>query len=146
MATNIGTGPQDIPLNQFLGEMAFMDNIISEGTFSPTIQTTTTGGQQSMVNAYYTKIGRIVVAHAQYSFPTGFSLVDLTIRNLPFTCNSAGSGAGAVFEWQDGGGFAGGMGRITAGSTTAERFGATASPSGSFVGNIWFTFTYTAEN
>ena len=25
MATNIGTGPQDIPLNQFLGEMAFMD-------------------------------------------------------------------------------------------------------------------------
>ena len=25
MATNIGTGPQDIPLNQFLGEMAFQD-------------------------------------------------------------------------------------------------------------------------
>ena len=25
MATNIGTGPQDIPLNQFLGEMAFVD-------------------------------------------------------------------------------------------------------------------------
>jgi hypothetical protein len=25
MPTNIGTGPQDIPLNQFLGEMAFMD-------------------------------------------------------------------------------------------------------------------------
>jgi hypothetical protein len=25
MATNIGTGPQDIPLNQFLGEMAFRD-------------------------------------------------------------------------------------------------------------------------
>jgi len=25
MATNIGTGPQDIPLNQFLGEMAFID-------------------------------------------------------------------------------------------------------------------------
>ena len=25
MATNIGTGPQDSPLNQFLGEMAFMD-------------------------------------------------------------------------------------------------------------------------
>jgi len=26
MATNIGTEPQDIPLNQFLGEMAFMDS------------------------------------------------------------------------------------------------------------------------
>jgi len=25
MATNIGTGPQDIPLNQFLGEQAFLD-------------------------------------------------------------------------------------------------------------------------
>lgn len=25
MAINIGTGPQDIPLNQFLGEMAYMD-------------------------------------------------------------------------------------------------------------------------
>ncbi len=31
MATNIGTGPQDIPLNQFLGEMAFMDNIFEDG-------------------------------------------------------------------------------------------------------------------
>ena len=25
MSTKIGTRPQDIPLNQFLGEMAFMD-------------------------------------------------------------------------------------------------------------------------
>ena len=25
MATNIGTGPKDIPLNQFLGQMAFKD-------------------------------------------------------------------------------------------------------------------------
>lgn len=25
MATNIGTGPEDIPINQFLGEMAFRD-------------------------------------------------------------------------------------------------------------------------
>ena len=25
MATNIGTGPRDIPLNQFLGQMAFKD-------------------------------------------------------------------------------------------------------------------------
>jgi len=116
-----------------------------EGTFSPTLQTTTTGGQQSMVNAYYTKVGRTVVAHAQYTFPTSFSLADLIIRNLPFTCNSAGSGAGAIFEWEDGGGYAGGMGRITAGGTIAERFGSTANPSGSFSGNIWFTFTYTAS-
>ena len=25
MATNIGTNPQDIPLNQYLGELAFLD-------------------------------------------------------------------------------------------------------------------------
>ena len=33
MATNIGTGPQDIPLNQFLGEMAFMDKPPSRPAF-----------------------------------------------------------------------------------------------------------------
>ena len=34
MATNIGTGPQDIPLNQFLGEMAFADKIPKRPAFS----------------------------------------------------------------------------------------------------------------
>ena len=40
MATNIGTGPQDIPLNQFLGEMAFMDNPPGPPAFA----TSATGG------------------------------------------------------------------------------------------------------
>ena len=39
MATNIGTGPQDIPLNQFLGEMAFMDNFFSQGEYEPEMTT-----------------------------------------------------------------------------------------------------------
>tara|TARA_Y100000004_G_scaffold93993_1_gene105261 strand:+ start:1007 stop:1507 length:501 start_codon:yes stop_codon:yes gene_type:complete len=33
MATNIGTGPQDIPLNQFLGQMAFMDDVPVKPSF-----------------------------------------------------------------------------------------------------------------
>lgn len=33
MATNIGTGPQDIPLNQFLGGMAFMDDVPVKPSF-----------------------------------------------------------------------------------------------------------------
>ena len=33
MATNIGTGPQDIPLNQFLGQMAFMDDVPLKPSF-----------------------------------------------------------------------------------------------------------------
>ena len=33
MATNIGTGPQDIPLNQFLGQMAFMDDVPKKPSF-----------------------------------------------------------------------------------------------------------------
>ena len=33
MATNIGTEPQDIPLNQFLGQMAFMDDVPKKPSF-----------------------------------------------------------------------------------------------------------------
>lgn len=54
MPTNIGTGPQDIPLNQFLGEMAFMDRppiIAHFEARSGNNDTTGNGGTQS---TYYT--------------------------------------------------------------------------------------------
>ena len=61
MATNIGTGPQDIPLNQFLGEMAFMDNFFSQGEYEP--EFTTGGGDfasvdyQADTGGYWHRIG-----------------------------------------------------------------------------------------
>ena len=61
MATNIGTGPQDIPLNQFLGEMAFMDNQIEFGTWDP--QITSLGNHtrnDAACGGFYQKIGKMV--------------------------------------------------------------------------------------
>ena len=42
MATNIGTGPQDIPLNQFLGEMAFRDKATTVNAGSRIVNPNTT--------------------------------------------------------------------------------------------------------
>jgi len=51
MATNIGTGPQDIPLNQFLGEMAFMDTPANKVFWAANFNQTSTGltGAQTIV-------------------------------------------------------------------------------------------------
>ena len=49
MATNIGTGPQDIPLNQFLGEMAFMDRPPQRVAFQATITNTFNWGTATSV-------------------------------------------------------------------------------------------------
>jgi hypothetical protein len=95
MATNIGTGPQDIPLNQFLGEMAFMDNLISQGSFTPTLQDAPDQGGNSATVAtaigWYVKIGPMV----QYTIrltnidKSGMTANNqLYIGNLPFPIKS----------------------------------------------------------
>jgi hypothetical protein len=86
MATNIGTGPQDIPLNQFLGEMAFMDNILEQGTYTSWISdgvNTHLGG----IYGRYVKIGNWVVAN-------------INIRNPG--ANTINSGGGAGLPWRIG--------------------------------------------
>ena len=81
MATNIGTGPQDIPLNQFLGEMAFMDSIYSQGNYSPTIDGWT--GTYIIQDGTWTKIGRRVTVQGQIrtsggtgTFTNSFPLIE----------------------------------------------------------------------
>ena len=82
MATNIGTGPQDIPLNQFLGEMAFMDNIYEQGTWLP---------QQANVSIVtdqtfnpWTRIGNLVFASCRITWPGNSNASNADISGLPF--------------------------------------------------------------
>ena len=117
-----------------------------EGGWTGTIQTSTTGGQQPLLAESYVKIGRFVIARAYYTFPTGFSVADTAIRGLPFTSTALGSAAGATLEWQDGGSFGAGIGRVDANNTQAVRWGFTSGPSGSFAGNLWITVTYESAN
>lgn len=86
MATNIGTGPQDIPLNQFLGEMAFMDNIFEQGEYSAWMSdgvNTVTNG----IYGRYVKVGSWVTAN-------------ITVVNPG--SNSINSGGGAGLSWRFG--------------------------------------------
>ena len=87
MATNIGTGPQDIPLNQFLGEMAFMDNIFEDGGSYKTWISDGVNTHYSNIYGRYGKIGNWVIAN-------------ITVRN-PGT-NSINSGGGSGLSWRFG--------------------------------------------
>ena len=92
MATNIGTGPQDIPLNQFLGEMAFMDNQIEFGTWEP--QITNLGDHtrnDAACGGFYQKIGKMVYVLYNYGW-TNRSTTNggygVRINNLPWKCDT----------------------------------------------------------
>jgi hypothetical protein len=87
MATNIGTGPQDIPLNQFLGEMAFMDNIFEDGGTYKTWISDGINTHYSNVFGQYGKIGNWVIAN-------------ITIRNPG--SNSINTGGGVGLPWRFG--------------------------------------------
>ena len=99
MATNIGTGPQDIPLNQFLGEMAFMDNFISQGSFTATCSNGVTL-QSSGDTLQYVKVGNMVTVMGQIQVNSSNGGSALVINNLPFSAygfqSSSGFSVGAV--------------------------------------------------
>ena len=82
MATNIGTGPQDIPLNQFLGEMAFMDSIYSQGTWLPTQSNVSITVNQD--ECIWTKIGNLVFASCRITWPSTSNTSNGDIGGLPF--------------------------------------------------------------
>ena len=104
MATNIGTEPQDIPLNQYLGEMAYMDNIVEEGTLDWRLQRSNaigSGSNHPDTSITYTKIGnRVFVSGYLYTESTGNSTgttVELRkntdtsqVATLPYVPNQAG--------------------------------------------------------
>jgi len=88
MATNIGTGPQDIPLNQFLGEMAFQDNQIEFGSWDPVIanlgnHTKNTAGS----GGFYQRIGKMVYLTYNYQWSsrtTTNGAYNVKFTNIPW--------------------------------------------------------------
>ena len=82
MATNIGTGPQDIPLNQFLGEMAYMDNIYEQGTWLPQQAQVTISVNQS--ECPWTRIGNLVFASCRITWPGTSNTSNADLTGLPF--------------------------------------------------------------
>ena len=93
MAINIGTGPQDIPLNQFLGEMAYMDNLYEQGAFNATcLNGVTLNGSSDLCQ--YVKIGNLVTVMGQIQVNNSNGGSGLIINNLPYIVGSAGDGAG----------------------------------------------------
>ena len=82
MATNIGTGPQDIPLNQFLGEMAFMDSLYSQGTWLPTQSSVSLTVNQN--ECLWTKIGNLVFASCRITWPSTSNATNADVGGLPF--------------------------------------------------------------
>ena len=87
MATNIGTGPQDIPLNQFLGEMAYMDNLYEFGSWDPTINLLGNHTKSPASGGFYQRVGKMVYVTFNYQW-TNRSTTNggygVRITNLPF--------------------------------------------------------------
>jgi hypothetical protein len=82
MATNIGRGPEDIPLNQYLGEMAFMDNIYEQGTWLPQQANVSVTVNQN--ECPWTRIGNIVFASCRITWPSNSNTSNADITGLPF--------------------------------------------------------------
>ena len=92
MATNIGTGPQDIPLNQFLGEMAFMDNPFDFGTWDPVIANLGNHTKVASSGGFYQRIGKMVHVTYYYAWTsrtTSNGAYNVKIVNLPYRHDTA---------------------------------------------------------
>jgi hypothetical protein len=61
MATNIGTGPQDIPLNQFLGEQAFLDKPSKVPAFVVQLNNDNNQGGQNVIITDSASPGTIII-------------------------------------------------------------------------------------
>ena len=93
MAINIGTGPQDIPLNQFLGEMAFMDVnprvvMLAQKNTGATFNSTTVTKTQFPNTVVDTHIG-LSNTNSRYTIPfSGDYMVMFNLNLLASSNNS----------------------------------------------------------
>lgn len=93
MTTKIGTGPQDIPLNQFLGEMAYMDNPFEFGSWDPVIANL--GNHTKTVassGGFYQRIGKMVYLTFNYQWTsrsTTNGAYNVKFTNLPWRHDTA---------------------------------------------------------
>lgn len=94
---NIGTGPQDIPLNSFLNSGAYLDfdAFYQTGTWTPTVSFGggSTGVTYSIQEGYYTKTGNIVTVAGTITLSSkGSDNGTFNIKGLPYTAkNTSGS-------------------------------------------------------
>ena len=90
MATNIGTGPQDIPLNQFLGEMAFIDKPPTKPAFQATLSSNVSHPAGTNILPYnlvvYDKFGNYNNTTYTFTAPVDglyFFHLNMNLYNIP---------------------------------------------------------------
>ena len=112
MPTNIGTGPQDIPLNQFLGEQAFLDKPSKVPAFVVQLNNDNSqGGQSSIItdnsspgtiiipeDVKYDNYGAYSTATGEYTAPIG-GLYYFTFTSNIRTQNLSGSNSVIVNQY-----------------------------------------------
>jgi len=98
---NIGTRPQDIPLNSFLNSGAYLDfdAFYETGTWTPTLSFGggSTGWTYSSQEGYYTKIGNIAfIRGLVWVNAKGTSTGAAKIEGLPLAASSLGSASNVI--------------------------------------------------
>jgi hypothetical protein len=86
MAINIGSGPNDIPLNSMLGEMAYGENLLEHGYWEPQIAQLGSHTRSSSSGGWWQRCGRMVMVtfSYQWSSRTNDGGYGVKINNLPW--------------------------------------------------------------
>ena len=86
MAINIGSGPNDIPLNCMLGEMAYGENLLEYGYWEPQITNLGTHTRSSNSGGTWQRLGRMIMVTYSYQWSnrTNNGSYGVKINNLPW--------------------------------------------------------------
>ena len=86
MAINIGSGPNDIPLNSMLGEMAYGENLLEHGYWEPQMTNLGSHTRSSSSGGFWQRCGRMVMVtyNYQWSSRTNNGAYGVKINNLPW--------------------------------------------------------------
>ncbi len=87
MTINIGTGPNDIPLNCMLGEMAYGENLLEHGYWEPQITNLGNHTRSSNSGGWWQRVGRMVTVTYTYQWSgrtTSGGGYGVKINNLPW--------------------------------------------------------------
>ena len=92
MSINIGTGPNDIPLNCMLGEMAYGENLLEYGYWEPQITSLGNHTRSSNSGGFWQRVGRMVMVTYNYQWTnrsTTNGAYGVRINNLPWKCDNS---------------------------------------------------------
>ena len=167
--SDIGTAPNEIPLNQYLGSMAFQDlesvvvgqvkftgtsstdpntlDSYEEGTWTPSIGGDATYFAQT---GTYTKIGNVVHVSARLHINVKGTGSGTTFSGLPFANGTQAVGVSIGKFASAANSFVSAYGEIAVSSTTGELFGMTVAGNANYVAGFFtdgtsvnFSATYT---